>query len=274
MHPTATIAKRAALGAGRIILRYYDRLDQVQVSAKGKSDLVRDLDLQAEQEIIHTIRRAYPDHAIVAEESSPTGAPGRGANSEDQWIIDPLDGTTNYLHRFPQFAVSIAFKSRGRLEMGLVYDPLRQELFLASRGRGALLNDRRIRVSNPVGVDTALVGTGFPARCPEHLPAYLAMFAAVLDQCSEIRRAGSAALDLAFVAAGRLDGFWEIGLKPWDIAAGVLLIQEAGGMVGDFQGQHAYFQSGHLVAGGAKVYRALLQAIAPHLTPALGGGLQ
>jgi myo-inositol-1(or 4)-monophosphatase len=192
-----------------------------------------------------------------------------GADNEYEWIIDPLDGTTNFIHGFPHFAVSIAFRHKSRLEAGVIYDPIRQELFTTSRGEGAHLNERRIRVRNVGGLGSALLGTGFPVRYPQHIPAYLNMFGSLITQCLEMRRAGSAALDLAYVASGRLDGFWEIGLNQWDIAAGVLLVQEAGGLVGDFVGGDEFFKTGNIVAGSPKVFKALLQTIRPHLTATL-----
>ena len=265
MHPTLTIAKRAALSAGKILIRYFERLDRLTVNTKRYNDFVSEADIQSEQEIITILRKIYPNHSILAEESGHSV----GADADYRWIIDPLDGTTNYLHGLPHFAVSIAFQEKGRLETGVVYDPIRQELFTASRGRGAQLNDRRIRVRQVVSLDAALLGTGFPIRYPQHIPAYLAMFGSIFTQCSELRRAGSAALDLAYVASGRLDGFWELGLNAWDIAAGVLLIQEAGGLVGDFGGGYEFLQTGNIVAGNAKIFKALLQTIQPHLTPEL-----
>lgn len=265
MHPTLTIAKRAALAASKVILRNLDRLDQLTINEKARNDFVSEVDVQAEREIIKILRKTYPDHAILAEESGSQGE----LDPEYQWVIDPLDGTTNYLHGLPHFAVSIALKVRGRLEAGLVYDVLRQELFMASRGNGALLNERRIRVKPLNAIDGALLGTGFPLRQPKHMPAYLAGFAALAERCGEVRRAGSAALDLAYVAAGRLDGFWEIGLAEWDMAAGALLVQEAGGLVGDFSGGADYLRTGNLVAGSPKVFKGLLQTLQPTLTPAL-----
>jgi myo-inositol-1(or 4)-monophosphatase len=210
------------------------------------------------------LRKIYPNHTIVAEESGYSEG-----SDQSRWIIDPLDGTTNYLHGFPHFAVSIAFEHMGRLEAGVIYDPLRQEMFTASRGQGARLNDHRIRVRNLPSLEGALLGTGFPLRSPQHLPAYLAMFSGLALKCSGVRRTGSAALDLAYVAAGRLDGFWEIGLSEWDMAAGVLLIQEAGGLVGDFGGGHDFMATGNIVTGSPKVFKAMAQEIRPHWTPAL-----
>ena len=253
------IAVRAARTAGDLIVRHLDRVDQLTVTSKHRNDFVTEVDRQAEQAIIRVLRKAYPNHGILAEES--------GARTGDEycWIIDPLDGTTNFLHGFPQFAVSIALRNQGRIEQGVVYDPLRQELFTATRGSGAQLNNRRIRVSRLTGLEGALLGTGFPFKMQEYLDAYLAMFRSLFMDTAGIRRAGAAALDLAYVAAGRLDGFWEIGLKPWDMAAGALLIQEAGGIVGDFAGGHTFLDSGNVAAGNPKVFAAIIRAIRPHL---------
>ncbi len=259
------IAVRAARNAGNLIVRALDRVGQLSVTAKSRNDFVTEVDKQAEQEIIATLRKSYPNHGILAEES------GTQAGDEYQWIIDPLDGTTNFLHGFPQFAVSIALQHGKRLEQAVVYDPLSQELFTASRGAGAQLNEMRIRVATRTSLDGALLGTGFPFKDQQHLDAYLEMFRALLPPTAGIRRAGSAALDLAYVASGRLDGFWEIGLSKWDMAAGILLIQEAGGLVGDLSGGHDYLESGNLVTGNPKVFAAMLKKIRPHITPALSG---
>jgi myo-inositol-1(or 4)-monophosphatase len=253
------IAVRAARAAGNVLLRYYDRIDSLTITNKGKNEFVSEVDRAAEEVIIETLRKAYPDHAILAEESGHTDG------NAFQWVIDPLDGTTNYLHGFPQFSVSIALKHKGVLEHGVVYDPLREEMFTASRGSGALLNDRRIRVTGRKGLEGALVGTGFPYREHSDLEAYLGMFRELIQKTAGIRRPGSAALDLAYVAAGRLDGFWELDLSEWDIAAGTLLIREAGGTVTDIRGGDRHLESGNLIAGGIKVHGALLQAIRPHL---------
>jgi myo-inositol-1(or 4)-monophosphatase len=258
-----TIAVRAARRAGNIIVRSLDRLESLSVQTKDRNDFVTEVDQQAEREIISILHKAYPDHGFLAEES------GAQIGNEYEWIIDPLDGTTNFLHGFPQFAVSIALRHKGRLEQAVVYNPLSQELFTASRGGGAYLNERRIRVSNRKGLDGALLGTGFPFKAQQHLDAYLEMFRALFPQTAGIRRPGSAALDLAYVAAGRLDGFWEIGLNIWDMAAGVLLIQEAGGVSSDFSGGHNYLASGNLVSGNPKVFAEILKAIHPHITPEL-----
>ena len=263
MHPTLSIALRAAREAGRVMLRKLDRLDLVHVDTKQGNDFVSDVDRQAEAEIIRVIRNTYPDHAILAEESGASG------HNQNEWVIDPLDGTTNYLHGFPHFAVSIAFRHAGRLESAVVYDPMLEEMFTASRGAGAFLNDRRVRVSSASGLNGALLGTGFPFKSPQHVDAYLETFRALFNRCGDIRRAGAAALDLAYVAAGRLDGFWEIGLAEWDMAAGTLLVQEAGGLVGDFGGGHAFLDTGNVVAGAPKVFKAMVQTIHPLLPPTL-----
>ncbi|KAB7628393.1 inositol-1-monophosphatase [Alkalilimnicola sp. S0819] len=267
MHPMVNMAVRAARAAGNIIVRHMDRLDAVSIESKGRNDFVSDVDRLAEQEIIQILRKAYPHHAILGEES---GAHGQ-ADDEYLWVIDPLDGTTNYLHGVPHFAVSIALRHQGRLEAGVIYDPLRQELFTAARGQGAQLDGRRIRVSDRRGLDGALLGTGFPFKAQQHMDAYLDMFRALSRHASDLRRAGAASLDLAYVACGRLDGFWEIGLQPWDIAAGALLIQEAGGIVGDLQGGPSFLDSGHVVAGNRKVFSGMVREIRPHCTPALLG---
>jgi myo-inositol-1(or 4)-monophosphatase len=258
------IAVRAARNAGDIIVRHLNRLDQLTVSLKQRNDYVSEVDRQAEAEIIAIIRKAYPAHAVLAEESGI-----HEGNDEFQWIIDPLDGTTNFLHGFPQFAVSIALKHKGRLDQAVVYDPMRQELYTASRGSGAFLDNRRIRVTKQSSLDGALLGTGFPFKNQQHLDAYLNMFKALLVDTAGIRRPGSAALDIAYVAAGRLDGFWEIGLKPWDMAAGVLLVREAGGLVGDLSGGHEFMETGNIVAAAPKLFAAMLREIRPHLNEAL-----
>ena len=263
MQPLLNIAVRAARRAGDLIVRSLPRLESIHVATKGRNDFVTDIDRLAEQEIVTTIRRAHPDHGILAEES------GRSGQDEFVWIIDPLDGTTNFVHGFPTFAVSIALEHRGRLEQAVVYDPMRQEMFTASRGTGALLDGRRIRVSSQRGLDGALVGTGFPYReNARWLDSYLAMLKVVMSATAGIRRPGSAALDLSYVAAGRLDGFWEIGLSPWDTAAGSLLIVEAGGLIGTLTGAE-YKQGGNIIAGTPKVYAALVECLSPHVPEAL-----
>jgi len=241
-------------------------LDRLTVVRKAHSDFVSEVDGAAEEAIIKTLLDAYPDHSILAEES---GRSGDANKSDYQWIIDPLDGTTNFLHGFPKYGVSIALLHRGVLSQAVVYDPVSDELFTASRGSGAFLNDHRIRVSKRVQLGESLIGTGFPFRDFTHIEAYLAMFKDIIPRTAGIRRPGSAALDLAYVAAGRYDGFWETGLAPWDIAAGCLLILEAGGMVSDLEGNGHYLKSGQVVAGNPKIFVQLLQVIAPHLTEQL-----
>ncbi len=259
MHPLLNIAVRAARRAGEIIVRSLVRLESLDVTAKGRNDFVSEVDRAAERVIIEEIRRHYPSHAILAEESGASG------DSETVWIIDPLDGTTNFLHGFPVFAVSIACEIRGRLEHAVVWDPMRQELFTASRGGGAHLENRRIRVSGQRGLDGSLIATGFPYRddSPD-VDVYLAMFRAVMLRTAGIRRPGSASLDLAYVAAGRVDGFWELGLKPWDTAAGALLVLEAGGRVSRLGGGE-YQRHGDIIAACPKVYEPLLALLAPHV---------
>ena len=257
MHPMLNIAVAAARAAGSIIVRYLDRVDTLEVATKHMNEFVTQVDREAEAIIIADIRKAYPNHAVLAEESGAAG------DSEYRWIIDPLDGTTNYLHGFPQFCVSIALEHRGRLEQGVVFDPLRQELFVASRGAGARLNDRRIRVSRQIGLEGSLLGTGFPFRGAYDLDTYLETMRALVPKSAGVRRAGAAALDLAYVAAGRLDGFWEFGLEPWDMAAGVLLIREAGGLVTDADGDEHYMGSGNILTGTPRVLRELVKIITP-----------
>ncbi len=256
MQPMLNIAIKAARAAGQVIVRHMGRLDSLTVQDKRPNDFVSEVDHLAEREIIRVIHRAYPDHGILAEES---GAQGSG---DYQWIIDPLDGTTNFLHDFPQFAVSIALRHHGRLEQAVVYDPVKEELFCASRGAGATLNNRRVRVTSLKDLNGALLGTGIPFREDQDLDAYLKGLRAMLPGTAGVRRAGSAALDLAYVAAGRLDGFWEYGLNVWDMAAGALLVQEAGGLVGDPRGGADALASGDVVAAGPKLYKAMVQRLA------------
>lgn len=262
MHPMLNIAIRAARRAGELIVRSRDQRQDLHIDTKGQNDFVSEVDRQAESAIIEILHKAYPNHAILAEES---GAKKIGTGDGYQWVIDPLDGTANFLHGHPQFCVSIALKYKDTLDQAVIYDPLRGELFTASRGQGAWLNDRRLRVSSST-LNNALLGTGFPFRIQHHLNAYLETFKALFPLVSDVRRAGSAALDLAYVASGRLDGFWEIGLKEWDMAAGVLIIQEAGGLVSDFSGGNDYFKTGNIIVGNPKVHKSILQAIQPHLS--------
>ena len=260
MQPLLNIAVRAARRAGDIIVRAIPRIEAVAVHSKGRNDYVTEVDRAAEADIIETVRRLHPDHAFLAEESGASG------DSDVVWIIDPLDGTTNFMHGFPNFAVSIACQIRGRLEHAVVFDPMRQELFTASRGAGAQLEGRRIRVSKQATLEGSLIATGFPYRSDSPwLDEYLAMLKAVMIQAAGLRRPGAASLDLAYVAAGRVDGFWELGLKPWDTAAGTLLITEAGGRVGTLAGGDYKQEGGHIIAGTPKVYAALVETLAPHI---------
>ena len=252
-----TTAVKAARRAGAIINRAARDVEMLLVTRKRHNDFVTDVDKSAEQAIIEVLQKSYPDHAILAEESGSKGA------SDYLWIIDPLDGTTNFIHGFPQYAVSIGLQHKGLLTQAVVYDPAKNELFTASRGHGAYMNDHRIRVSKRAHMREALIGTGFPFREMGGLDQYIAMFREVTTKTAGVRRAGAAALDLAYVAAGRLDGFWEIGLSPWDMAAGALLIQEAGGLVGDLEGESGYLESGSIVAGNPKIFAQLLQTLAP-----------
>lgn len=258
MHPMLNTAVKAARKAGAIINRASLDLDLVRVSTKGRSDFVTEVDRAAEEAIIETLRTAYPQHGFLAEES---GASKSGHEEEYRWIIDPLDGTTNFIHGFPQYAVSIALQHRSQLEQAVVYDPTRNELFTASRGRGAFLNDRRIRVSRRTQLKECLIGTGFPFRSLDFLDKYLRMFRRMTEETAGVRRPGAAALDLAYVGAGRLDGFWEYGLSPWDMAAGALIIVEAGGFVADFAGEGNYLRTGNLVCGSPKVFPQLLKIV-------------
>ena len=266
MHALLNIAVRAARAAGEVIIRSLNRLESLTITSKGRNDFVSEVDHAAEAEIIKLIRKNYPNHAFLAEES------GRSGDSDTVWIIDPLDGTTNFLHGFPSFAVSIACQIRGKLEHGVVYDPISQEIFSATRGGGAHLDNRRIRVSKQRGLEGSLIGTGFPYRAnTKYLDSYLLMLRAVMENAAGVRRPGSAALDMAYVAAGRTDAFWEIGLSPWDTAAGTLLIQEAGGRIGTLTGGE-YTQGGNVLAGTPKVYAALLELLAPHIPEELREG--
>jgi myo-inositol-1(or 4)-monophosphatase len=259
MHPLLNIAIGAARRAGEVIVRSLDRVGTLTVSEKNRNDFVSEVDRAAEQVLIGTIRKSYPTHGILAEES------GAADGDDYTWVIDPLDGTTNFLHGFPQFAVSVACRHRGRAEIGVVLDPLRGELFTAERGAGTQLDGRRLRVSQRLGLEGALVGTGFPFRENRRwLKPYLGMLERTMEATAGVRRPGAASLDLAYVAAGRLDAFWEVGLSPWDTAAGNLLITEAGGRVGNLAAGD-YRDGGHLLAGSPKVFAALAELLAPFL---------
>jgi len=268
MHPMLTTAIKAARKAGTIINRAALDLDRLTVHTKKDRDYVSEVDQTAEQVIIETLLEAYPSHGILAEETGARPAV-EGQTDEYQWIIDPLDGTTNFLHGLPQYSVSIALKHKGQISQAVVYDPANNELYTASRGRGAFLNDRRLRVTKRDKLEDCLVGTGFPFREFSHVEAYINMFRDVMRRTSGIRRPGSAALDLAYVAAGRYDAFWEIGLNPWDLAAGSLLVQEAGGLVGDLAGNESWLETGNILAANPKIFSLMVQTLQPHLSPDL-----
>ena len=266
MHPTLNIAVKAARRAGQIINRASLDIDSLNISVKQQSDYVTEVDRAAEAAIITVLREAYPTYGILAEES---GLAGTDTTAEFQWIIDPLDGTTNFIHGVPQYAISIGLAKQGVIQQAVVYDSNRNELFTASKGGGAFLNGKRIRVAKRTRLDEALIGTGFPYRMFDHIDAYLAIFRELAQKTAGMRRPGAASLDLAWVACGRMDGFWELGLSPWDMAAGSLLITEAGGLVSDLSGESNYMHTGNIIGGNPKIFSQLLQVIAPHLTPAL-----
>jgi myo-inositol-1(or 4)-monophosphatase len=256
MHPMLNIAVRAARRAGSIINRSALGGEALEVRSKRANDYVTQVDRAAEEAVMDVVRKAYPDHGFLAEESGASAAA-----AEYRWIIDPLDGTTNFIHGFPQYCVSIAVEHRGALAHAVIYDPVRNELFTASKGRGAFLNDRRIRVSKCTRLQEALVGTGFPFKELGRVELYLRQLKRLMSEASGVRRAGAAALDLAYVACGRLDAFWELGLSPWDMAAGALLIQEAGGLVADLEGDAGFMESGDVCASTPKLFPSLLQAL-------------
>jgi len=254
-------AIKAARAAGSIINRAALDLEVLKIGTKGPNDYVSEVDRAAEAAIIEILLEAYPGHAILAEES---GREHGAKHSEYTWIIDPLDGTTNFLHGFPVYAVSIGLAFRGKVEQGVVYDPTRNDLFFASKGRGAFLNDRRLRVSRRTRITDALIGTGFPFRKGDNFKRYVKMFEEVMQHCAGLRRPGAAALDLCYVAAGYYDGFFETGLNPWDVAAGSLIITEAGGLIGNFTGEADYLYQREVVAGNPKVYGQLVQILTPY----------
>lgn len=250
-----TIARRAALGAGRILLKHFSKLQSLKIREKNPNDFVTEADLAAEKEILQQIQKSYPDHAIECEESGIIG----DADSRFRWVIDPLDGTTNYIHGFPHFAVSIALNKDNKTIVGVIFDPVKNELYEAVRNEGATLNECRIRVSNRNTLAGALLGTGVPYHCRDDLNHYLSVLRKLIHGTAGIRRAGAASLDLAYVASGRLDGFWEFGLRPWDIAAGALLVREAGGRIGDMSGGDTYKETGHIVAAAPAVYDLMIK---------------
>jgi myo-inositol-1(or 4)-monophosphatase len=255
------IAIKAARAAGSIINRASLDLDLLTISSKAPNDFVTEVDKAAENAIIDVLLQAYPGHGILAEESGSE----RGARDSDYvWIIDPLDGTTNFIHGFPVYAVSIALAFKGQVQQAVVYDPTRNDLFFASKGRGAFRNDKRLRVSKRIRMNEALIGTGFPFRKGDNFKRYVKMFEAVMQNCAGLRRPGAAALDLCYVAAGYYDGFFETGLHPWDIAAGSLMITEAGGLIGNFTGEANFLYQREVVAGNPKIYGQLVHTLAPY----------
>jgi myo-inositol-1(or 4)-monophosphatase len=260
LHPMLNIAIKAARNAGNIISRASLELDLIKVNTKAPNDFVTEVDTRAEAAVIDTLLEAYPGHAILAEESGRA----RGArDSEFLWIIDPLDGTTNFIHGLPMFSVSIALAFRGQLQQAVVYDPARNDLFYASKGRGSFLNDRRLRVSKRNRMADALIGTGFPFRRGDHFKRYMQMLELVMANCAGVRRPGSAALDLCHVAAGHYDGFFEEGLSPWDAAAGALMVTEAGGLIGNFTGESDFLYQREVIAGNPKIYGQLVTMLSP-----------
>jgi myo-inositol-1(or 4)-monophosphatase len=264
MHPAINIATKAARRAAHIINRASNDLDRLTINSKSTNDFVTEVDKAAEAAILEVLQEAYPSYGILAEESGriPGNNAGNSGDAEEyQWIVDPLDGTTNFIHGFPQYAISIALAKGTSVEQAVVFDPNRNELFTASKGAGAFLNDRRIRVSKRIKLADSLIGTGFPYRVFDHAESYMSIFKELSQKCAGLRRPGAASLDLAYVATGRLDAFWEFGLAPWDMAAGALLISEAGGLISDLNGDANYLETGNVVAGTPKVFLPLLQLV-------------
>jgi len=260
LHPMLNTAIKAARGAGAIINRASLDLDLLKINTKSPNDFVTEVDHKAEEIIIETLLGAYPGHGILAEES---GSAHGTKDSEFVWIIDPLDGTTNFIHGFPFYAVSIALAFRGQVQQAVVYDPTRNDLFYASKGRGAFLNDRRLRVSRRTRLSDCLISTGFPFRKGDNFKRYLQMMEVMMPACAGLRRPGAAALDLCYLAAGYTDGFFETGLSPWDIAAGSLMITEAGGLIGNFTGESDYLYQREVLAASPKIYGQLVPLLSP-----------
>ena len=261
MNPMLNIAIRAARRAGNVIAKNYERRDDIQTNKKGINDYVTSVDKAAEAEIIEIIQKSYPDHTIISEERGAL----EGKDSDIQWVIDPLDGTTNFVKGLPHFSVSIAIRVKNRTEVGVVYDPIRNELFTAVRGEGAKLNEVRLRVDSQNELNGAILATGFPFKQPSLMPTQFAIMNNLIDEAADFRRTGSAALDLCYVASGRVDGYFEMGLKPWDCAAGDLIVREAGGLVCDFNAGHGYLRSGNIVAAPARILKEMLNKIQPCL---------
>ncbi|QWD69474.1 inositol monophosphatase family protein [Polynucleobacter sp. UB-Siik-W21] len=259
MHPMLNVAVKAARRAGTVINRASLNLERLQVDRKQHNDFVTEVDKAAEAAIIETLSEAYPTHGFLAEETGE-----HNVDAENVWIIDPLDGTTNFIHGFPQYAVSIALAVNGVIQQSVVYDPTRDELFTATRGAGAYLDRRRLRVGAQDRLANSLIGTGFPYREDQDLEKYLNIFAEMSRQCAGLRRPGAASLDLAYVAAGRYDGFFESDLKPWDMAAGALLITEAGGLIGNYRGEEGFLKSGEVMAANPRIYAQMVQTLSKY----------
>lgn len=259
MNAMLNIAKKAAREAGRFISQSADRIDNSMIESKGQHDYVTEVDIRAEKHIIDIIKEAYPSHGFLAEESGASDA----NNKDFLWIIDPIDGTTNFIHGIPHYAVSIALQHKGKLEVAVVYDPIKNEEFTAVRGKGAQLNNRRIRVSQCKQMKDAVIGTGFPFRPDQEkiMDKYFNQAKLIAKEAAGIRRAGAASLDLAYVAAGRLDAYWEYGLQEWDMAAGILLVQEAGGLLSDPQGGLNFQKEGDIVCATPKLFKPFLQTL-------------
>ena len=260
-------AVKAARKAGAIINRASLDIDRVRISRKDRNDFVTEVDEACERVIIETLTQAYPSHGFLGEESGLTGASASSKASEYVWVIDPLDGTTNFIHGMPVYCVSIGLLHKGQVTQAVVYDPSRDELFVASKGKGAFLNDRRIRVSKQDRLEGALVGTGFPFKRQAQIDLYLSMFKEISEKAAGLRRPGAAAIDLAYVAAGRYDAFFEMGLMPWDAAAGSLLITEAGGFVGNFKGESDYLFAENILAGTPKVFAQMVGVLSGYTLP-------
>jgi len=259
MHPMLNIGIRAARAAGKVITQNVDRMDSVKIDSKGRNDVVTEIDRRAEAEILAVLQRSFPDHACLCEESGLIG----NEDAEYQWVIDPLDGTMNFVHGLPHFSVSIALKQKGKLYQAVIYDPMRQELFTASRGEGAYLDGKRIRVAQTKQLQDALLGTGFPYRPGQDLDFYQRTSRHYTERAAGIRRLGSAALDLAYVAAGRLDGTWLAGLQAWDLAAGGLIVREAGGLLNDFDAGDDWMDIGEVIAATPKVHHQMIEVMKP-----------
>ncbi|MFC0309086.1 inositol-1-monophosphatase [Gallibacterium trehalosifermentans] len=262
MNPMLNIAIRAVRKAGNIVAKGFERRDDIQTNQKSTNDYVTNIDKAAEAAIIEIIRKSYPEHTIIAEESGAS----EGKESDIQWVIDPLDGTTNFVKGLPHFSISIAVRVKGRTEIAVVYDPIRNELFTAVRGEGAKLNEYRLRIDNSSELTGAILATGFPFKIKRYVPIHLNMVSALIEDCADFRRTGSAALDLCYVAAGRVDAYFEMGVKAWDCAAGDLIVREAGGLVTDFVGGHSYLTKGNIVAGSARITKQILAKLQPCLT--------